>query len=364
MSLLYAALATMPAAVGAPADACTLRGVVQVEPGSSASITASTDDPRDGPVLLATADEDGGFELAVPDAGPWRVSASAPGAVPAHTMARCDGAAIELALLPGDVSVEIAVKGEDMKPVANAVVVLSAVTKADVEPDPDVLAVPPGGLSFAVDRGPTFRVAAVAHDHGSDATEFVSDAADELRFQFFLPRLHQVRGVVRDSGGAPVANAVVACAPTEHEPTPTLTTTRADGSFELATDPHDEVTVIARTEGGVATATVDPDAPDAAPLTLVLAPGDTIEGHLVDEQNQRIAGRVHWRHVESGIQGDARADAGGGFVIAGIPVGGTVELWASDGAYDPVRVADDRRAVRVPYRPPEPLDAPVKKPGG
>ena len=363
MSLLYAALIAPPAVAGS-ADGCTLRGIVHVDPGTHAAITASADDPRDGPVLVAKADEDGGFELAVPDAGPWRVSASAPGAIPAHAAARCDGPPVELALLPGDVSVEISVRGEDTKPVANAVVVLTPVTKADVEPEPDVLAIPPGGLSFAVDRGPTFRIAAVAHDHGSDATEFVSDAADELRFQFFLPRLRQVGGVVRDAHGEPVANAIVACAPTEQEPTPTLTRTRADGSFALATDPHDHVTVIARTDGGVATATVDPDAPDAASIVLVLAPGKTIEGHLVDAQNQRIAGRVHWRHLDSGIQGDARADARGAFAIEGVPVGGTIELWASDGAYDPVRVGDDRGAVVVPYRPPEPLNAPVKKPGG
>ena len=363
MSLLYAALASPPAVAG-PADGCVLRGVVQVEPGSSASITASTEDPRDGPVLVVKSDDDGGFELAVPDAGPWRVSASAPGAIPAHTAARCDGPPVELALLPGDVSVEIAVRGEDTKSIANAVLVLSTVTKADVEPEPDVLAIPPGGLFFAVDRGPTFRVAAVAHDHGSDATEFVSDGADELRFQFFLPRLREVGGVVRDSRGDPVPNAVVACAPTEREPTPTLTRTRADGSFALATDPHDDVTVIARNDGGVATATVDPEAPDAGNLTLVLAPGETIEGHLVDEKSRRVAGRVHWRHVDSGIQGDARADADGAFAIEGIPVGGTVEIWASDGGYDPVRVNSDQGAIVVPYRPPEPLDAPVKKPGG
>jgi hypothetical protein len=363
MSLLYAALAAAPA-IGAPAGACTLRGLVQVDPGSSVLITASADDPRDGPVLLAKADEDGGFELAVPDGGPWRVSASARGSIPAHTMARCDGPPIELALLPGDVTVELTVRGEDTKPVENAVVVLSAVTKTDVEPDPDVLAIPPGGLSFAVDRGPTYRIVAVAPNHGSDATEFVSDPSDELRFQFLLPRLRQVGGVVRDERGSPVANAIVACAPTEHEPTPTLTRTRADGSFALATDPHDDVTIIARTDARVATITVDPAAPSAGRLTLVLAPGQTIEGHLVDAQNHRIAGRVYWRHVESGLQGDARAGADGTFVVAGIPLEGTVELWTPDGAYDPVRVGDDRTAVVVPYRPPEPLDAPVKKPGG
>ena len=363
MALLYAALAAAPA-IGAPAGACTLRGIVQVDPGSSAVITASADDPRDGPVLVANADGDGGFDLRVPDAGPWRVSASARGSIPAHTVAHCGGPPIELALLPGDVTVDLAVRGEDMKPVENAVVVLSTVTKADVEPDPDVLAIPPGGLTFAVDRGPTFRIAAVAQGHGSDATEFVSDAANELRFQFFLPRLRQVGGVVRDARGNPVANAIVACAPTEREPTPTLTRTRADGSFALATDPHDDVTLIARTDGGVATATIDSDVPDAARLTLVLGPGGTIEGHLVDAQNHRIAGRVLWRHVESGLQGDARAEGDGAFVVAGIPVGGTVELWASDGAYDPVRVGDDRGAVVVPYRAPEPLAAPVKKPGG
>jgi hypothetical protein len=364
MSLLYAALVAPPAVAG-PADGCTLRGVVQVDPGAHAAITASTDDPRDGPIVVADADEDGGFELEVPDSGPWRVSASAPGAVPAHTIARCDGPPIELALFPGDVSVEIAVKGEDTKPIGNAVVVLTSVTKADIEPEPDVLAIPPAGLSFAVDRGPTFRIAALAHDHGMDATEFISDAADELRFQFFLPRLRQVGGVVRDAQGHPVANAIVACAPTEHQPTPTLTRTRRDGSFALATDPHDDVTVIARTDDGVATATVDPDAADAASLVLVLAPGETIEGHLVNEQNERIAGRVHWRHVDSGIQGDARADAGGAFAIEGVPVGGTVELWASGGAYDPVQVGGDRAPVVVPYRrPPEPPDAPVKERGG
>jgi hypothetical protein len=363
MSLLYAALAATPA-IGAPTGACTLRGVVQVEPGSSAVITATADDPRDGPVLVAKADDDGGFELNVPDGGPWRVSAAARGAVPAHTFARCEDRPIELALFPGDVSIDLAVNGEDTKPIANAVVVLSAVTKADVEPDPDVLAVPPGGVSFAVDRGPTFRIAAVAHDHGSDATEFVSDGADELRFQFFLPRLRQVGGVVRDGRGDPVVNAIVACAPTEREPTPTLTRTRSDGSFTLATDPHDDVTVIARSDGGVATATVDPDAPNAANLTLVLAPGQTIEGHLVDEQNHPIAGRVQWRHVASGLQGDVRADADGAFEIPGIPVDGAVELWAPDGAYAPVRVGDDRTVVVVPYRAPEPLDVPVKKPGG
>src|SRR4030095_7460529 len=149
MALLYAALAVTPA-LGAPAGACTLRGVVQVDPGSTAVITASADDPRDGPVLVAKADEDGGFELQVPDDGPWRVSASARGSIPAHTAAHCEGPPIELALLPGDVTVDLAVRGEDTKPVENAVVVLSAVTKTDVEPDPDVLAIPPGGLSFAV----------------------------------------------------------------------------------------------------------------------------------------------------------------------------------------------------------------------
>jgi hypothetical protein len=299
MALLYAALVATPA-LGAPAGVCTLRGVVQVDPGSSAVITASADDPRDGPVLVAKADEDGGFELRVPDGGPWRVSASAPGSIPAHTAARCDGPPIELSLLPGDVTVELAVRGEDTKPIENAVVVLSPVTKTDVEPEPDVLAIPPGGLSFAVDRGPTFRIVAVARDHGSDATEFVSDASDELRFQFFLPRLRTVGGVVRDERGEPVANAIVACAPTEHEPIPTLTRTRADGSFALATDPHDEVTIIARMDGGVATATVDPDAPGAAKLTLVLVPGQTIEGHLVDVQNhpsrrpRALAPRREW----------------------------------------------------------------------
>jgi hypothetical protein len=363
MALLYAALAATPA-LGAPAGGCTLRGVVQVDPGSSAMITASADDPRDGPVLVARADEDGGFELAVPDDGPWRVSASARGSIPAHTTAHCDGPAIELSLLPGDVTVDLAVRGDDTKPVDNAVVVLSAVTKTDVEPDPDVLAVPTGGLSFAVDRGPTFRISAVARDHGSDATEFVSDGGDALRFQFFLPRLRQVAGVVRDERGAPVANAIVACAPTEREPTPTLTRTAADGSFTMATDPHDGATIIARTERGVATATVDADAPDAAKLTLVLAPGQRIEGHLVDAQNHPMAGRVHWRHTESGLQGDVRAGSDGVFVVTGIPVDGTVDVWALDGAYDPVRVGDDRTAVVVSYRPPEPLNTPVKKPGG
>jgi hypothetical protein len=177
-----------------PTTTCVVQGVVQAE-AVHALVTISAEDPLGAPLHVVAADADGGFEVTLTAPGTYRVSASAQGLVPdRHTLSCAPGHSeipVELSLSPGAAPVDVRVRGEDNKPVEGAVAILSTVTKTDVDPEPIVLGVPGEGLSFQLERGRTYRVSVAARGYGTDSTEFYSDEAQNLRFQFYLPKLRE-----------------------------------------------------------------------------------------------------------------------------------------------------------------------------
>jgi hypothetical protein len=175
---------------------------------------------------------------------------------------------------------------------------------------------------------------ATANDHVAAKTHFTVDAP-LTQMQLALAFMPSVSGVVVDDAGVPVAGAVVAMG-NAYDPRAKASAVVADssGRFRLPVHEGQELTLTARGDGKIGRTFVGVVTAERAPeVRIVASVGRTVSGVVTTPTGKIVAfGDVQFRIKSLGVEGTARTDASGRFVLDGMPQNEPVEVWAKGNA--------------------------------
>jgi hypothetical protein len=249
---------------------------------------------------------------------------------------------VDLVVLDNDLTITGRVLDRDDHPVGGAV--LNALTDGSGPAVPHGRTLSQADGQFIIEglsAGP-HTITATHPEYPQGRREHV--AAGTTGLQLRLERSGTLAGVVIGQDGRPASTFVVVGRPTlapdagEHErrnswrnpPLQVRVMSQPDGAFSFTAVPPGTYELDAYLPGGAVASTppvpLEPGAQQTG-LRLVAMPGASIRGRVVDFRTGRpVAGvRAQGRGTASG-QLSASGDADGRFVLAGLPVGKTVEL--------------------------------------